>query len=329
MYKECIETDVLVTGGSLEGCIAAIELAGMGKRVLLTEKNGSLGGAVSNGLETILRWNRIEEARAQEYGRLLWEQAGLAEGRKGPLLHDQKAKVVLARMLKKAGVTVLTHIFPYEMIQERKGVLCRAECKTGTLEIRSGAVIDGQAFQESAGMAGLCRKQDTDITQGTAAAEGAVKWNGIPREALKKRMLPGYEEGEGYLTGIFGLEPVLDRRGIHYACDGSRCCHSSIFGETIFSGIKVTLPELSVFALSDAMAGMRIYAYMLRDYLRENVPGFEQASIIHVAPAMNLYGLRKFERKEADRVIPIEMERYSNEEAIVKGLQAAGECMEI
>lgn len=323
MYKECIETDVLVTGGSLEGCIAAVELAGMGKKVLLTEKNGSLGGASTNGLETVIRWNRMADSRAEEYGKLLWEQAGQAEGQKGPLYHDQKAKVVLAGMLKKAGVTVLTHIFPYEIIQEEKGVLCRAECKTGTLEIRSAAVIDGQAFQESAGMAGLSCKQ------GTGMAEGAVKWNGIPKEALKKLMLQDCEDGEGYLTGTFSLEPVLDRKGVHYTCSGIRCCHSSIFGETVFNGIKVTLPELSVFALSDAMAGLRIYAYALRDYLREKMPGFEKASIIHVAPVMNLYGLRKFERKESDRVFPIEIERYSNEEAILKGIQVARECMEI
>lgn len=40
-----VETDIVITGGSLEGCIAALELAKKGYQVLLTEKKGSLGGA--------------------------------------------------------------------------------------------------------------------------------------------------------------------------------------------------------------------------------------------------------------------------------------------
>ena len=44
-----VETDIVITSGSLEGCIAALELAKKGYQVLLTEKKGSLGGAASNG----------------------------------------------------------------------------------------------------------------------------------------------------------------------------------------------------------------------------------------------------------------------------------------
>lgn len=163
-------------------------------------------------------------------------------------------------------------------------------------------------------MAGLSWQKGKDF------AEGSIKWNGISGEALRGLLTPGYEEGEGYLTGRLALEPVLDRKGIQYACPGGRCRHSSVFGETIFSGIRIKLPELSVFTLSDALSGMRIYAYLLRDYLREKVPGCEKASIIHVAPMPGLYGIRRFER-QGGRVFPMGMENYSNEEAILKGVE--------
>ena len=322
MGTERLETDVLVTGGSLEGCIAAAELAKQGKKVLLTERSGSLGGAATNGLENGLRPDRIQDKRAAEYAELLREQAGEREGVKGPLYHDQKAKVVLAGLLKEAGVTVLTHIFPYEVFQEGGKILCRAECKTGTLEIRSRALIDGQAFQESAAMAGL------PWQKGRNFGEGAVKWNGIPGEALKKMLMPGYEEGEGYLTGTLALEPVLHRKEIRYGCPQVRCGHSSVFGETIFSGIKVELPGTDGFVLSDALAGLRIYAYTLRDFLREQVPGCVKASIIHVAPVMGLYGIRKYENEHQDGIFPMGMEQYSNEEAILKGVETGRAVMQ-
>ncbi|KLU86082.1 hypothetical protein MAPG_05101 [Magnaporthiopsis poae ATCC 64411] len=39
-----LETDVLVVGGGSAGTYAAIQLADRGKRVLLVEKSGKLGG---------------------------------------------------------------------------------------------------------------------------------------------------------------------------------------------------------------------------------------------------------------------------------------------
>ena len=102
MGTEYREIDVLVTGGSLEGCIAAAELAKKGKKVLLTEKSGSLGGIATNGLENVMHPEQTAERRAAEYAGILREQAGEQEGLKGPFYHDQKAKVVLARMLKEA-----------------------------------------------------------------------------------------------------------------------------------------------------------------------------------------------------------------------------------
>lgn len=315
------ETDILVTGGSLEGCIAALELAKSGRRVLLTEESGSLGGASTNGLEICLDWKKIKENTAKEYARLLWQQAGAAEGLTGPLYHDQRAKLVLARWLKEAGVTVFTHIFLTEAVQEEQEVICKAECKTGTLEIHARAVVDGSAYAEASVMAGLPWKLKSD------KSEGAIKWNGISAEALKAYMKPGFEEKEGCLIGELALDYEKRRGNIVYSANGIKCCHSSAFGETIFSAVRAQLPEVSVFTLSAAQAGLRIFAYELRDRLRKQAAGFEQASIIHVAPLMKLYGIRSVRRRAGDRIFPIGMEGYSNESAIIKGMETAKEVI--
>lgn len=313
------ETDILVTGGSLEGCIAALELAKSGRKVLVTEQSGSLGGASTNGLEIYLPWEKIKDDRAREYAGRLWQQAGEKEGVAGPLYHDQKAKLVLAGWLKEAGVTVLTHIFLTEAVQKGEEVICRAECKTGTLEIHAKAVIDSTGYYEASVMAGLPWKQKSD------RMESAIKWNGIPAEALKSCMKPGYEEGEGYLMGELALEHKRHSRGISYSADAVRCYHSSVFGETVFCAVRAQLPDLSVFTLSAARSGLRIYAYELRDSLRKQAVGFERASIIHAAPLAKLYGIRSVSRRAQDRIFPVSLDEYSNEAAIIRGIETAEE----
>ena len=44
--------DLLVVGGTLEGCIAAVVAARSGYKVVLIENSGSLGGLATNGLHS-------------------------------------------------------------------------------------------------------------------------------------------------------------------------------------------------------------------------------------------------------------------------------------
>lgn len=312
-----LDTEVLITGGSLEGCIAAVTLAKKGRQVLLTTKRGSLGGISSNGLETYLSPEKIQGETAESYGRLLKQQAGEMEGVTGPLYHDQKCKLVLAKLLKDAGVTVLTHIFPFEAMQNDTGMICRAECKTETLEIHSKAVIEAEPFLDMAGM--------TDIPwkRGKASATGAVKWNCIAGDLLKEYLEPGYEEGEGYIAGMLNLGYVKKEKDFCYGEGLVKCYHSKKFGETIIRGIKIQLPELTAFTLSQANAGLRMYAYELRNQLRATKKGFEEASIIHIAPELDLYGVRCVADLQYGRLFFTGLEEYSNEKALEAGVAAA------
>ena len=140
---ERIQTDVLVAGGSLEGCVAAAELAGRGKKVLLAEESGSLGGLSANGLEIFLPV-RETEGKAREYAEYFLEEAGEEAG--APFYQDQKMKLALRRMLEKRGVTVLTHMFPAGAELQGDEAVCRLAGKTGILEIGAKVLIDGTAY---------------------------------------------------------------------------------------------------------------------------------------------------------------------------------------
>lgn len=310
-----VETDIVITGGSLEGCIAALELAKKGYQVLLTEKKGSLGGAASNGLEITL-FPELVSGTAAEYAGKIWQEAGKKEGIEGPVFLDQKCKLVLARLLKEAGVTVLTHIFPFDVKQSEKEVVLLAECKTETLEIHAKVLIDGDSFGSSLGMAQLPWKQEK------TEAEGAVKWSGISGDALKKYMAPDVVEKKDCLIGKINLDFVMQEHGIAFDASDMMCCHNTLYGETIFSRIPIKLPDLDIFTLSDAYAGFRKFAYALRDNLHIEKPGFEKAAIIHVAPELEFYGIRRFPER-SERLFAINITDYTNEAAIIEGIDVA------
>lgn len=68
---------------------------------------------------------------------------------------------------------------------------------------------------------------------------------------------------------------------------------------------------------------MRSYAYRLREKLRSSRKGFEQASIICVAPEIGLYGIRKRRKLQEGRLFAMNLQEYSNEAAIMTGVSVA------
>ena len=61
------EADVVVCGGGTAGVFAAISAAESGKRVLIVEQFGSLGGSATNGLVTPLMHTHIAGDPAGSY----------------------------------------------------------------------------------------------------------------------------------------------------------------------------------------------------------------------------------------------------------------------
>ena len=153
-------------------------------------------------------------------------------------------------------------------------------------------------------------------------AEGAVKWSGISGDALKKYMASDAVEEKDCLIGKINLDFVMQEHGIAFDASDMMCCHNTLYGETIFSRIPIKLPDLDIFTLSDAYAGFRKFAYALRDNLHIEKLGFEKAAIIHVAPELEFYGIRRFPER-SERLFAINITDYTNEAAIIEGIDVA------
>lgn len=106
--------DLIVMGGGLTGCAAAVAAARRGLSALLIEKTGALGGAavvnlvnpfMPNGTRINGKFTELSQGLYAEIkGRLA--DMGAIEGR---MFHEEYLKIALDRLCAEAGVNVLLH----------------------------------------------------------------------------------------------------------------------------------------------------------------------------------------------------------------------------
>lgn len=302
--------DVLVIGGSLEGCVAAVSAARKGKSVILLEKNGSLGGMSTNGLDS---W--MDPAKNETVNGIrneLLKRLECEDGEKGTIYPDQKMKVVLGEWLRDEGVTVLTHVFVSLPIWENGRIAgFTANGKTEPFHICSKVTIDATDIMETAGLCGLTMSGNKN------AFSGAVKCNGCDFSAFE-----GIDEIQIGNDSILRL-PIdfkAEISGVRYSCAMPRVIVRRDSGEILISDLVCEVDDLSPLTLSKAQMGMRRFAYSLRDMLRKEVFALRGLNIIHVAPKLNLYGVREYTLAPEGLIfLNNDGKAYSNSLAIEKG----------
>ena len=154
--------DIAVLGGGFTGCAAAVAAARQGKRVLLLEASGFLGGAASNCL--IFPFMRYSTTVADENGErrrhdlsrgilaeIVRELQATGDIRGDSQFNDEALKLLLDRMTVEAGVEVLFH-----------ATLCGVRKNGGRIESVSVATKAGvltfgaKVFIDCTGDADLC-----------------------------------------------------------------------------------------------------------------------------------------------------------------------------
>ncbi len=146
--------DVLVTGGGVSGCAAALAAARAGAKTMLVERNGFLGGIASSSMiSNIYNHYIARDGRQVMRGigvevadRLVARGAGTPAWKfpDGRLVHDpEQLKLVLDEMMDEAGVRVLLNTLAYDPIVE-DGTVCGVHVDTpdGRFIIRAGVVVD-------------------------------------------------------------------------------------------------------------------------------------------------------------------------------------------
>jgi Dehydrogenases (flavoproteins) len=163
------EWDVIVAGGGIAGCMAAVAAARNGAKTLLVERDGCLGGTMTNGLvgpmmtfhsakEQVVRGlaqevvDRLMEIKASP-GHIL-DSTGYVET-VTPFDHEGM-KIVLQRMVLESGATVLLHTWVENVVLEGstiRGIV--VQNKGGQDTLYAKIVIDASGDGDIAALAGV------------------------------------------------------------------------------------------------------------------------------------------------------------------------------
>lgn len=183
--------DVIVAGGGVSGCMAAIASARMGARTLLIERYGFLGGSLSNaGVGPMMTFHAGKRQVVGGLAQELVERLMLLQASPGPIedttgyassitpFDPETLKFVLDEMACESGVEVLFHArLAQACCEGRRVASIRVAAKDGeqTLEARcfvdaTGdgdlAWLSGAAVEQGRQEDGLCQPMTTNMRIG-------------------------------------------------------------------------------------------------------------------------------------------------------------------
>lgn len=145
--------DVLVAGGGISGCAAALSAARAGAKTILLERNGFLGGvATATMMASIGNFLILADGRQIVHGfaaelidRLVVDGSAAPGWRecKAIPFDSERLKILLIDMLEESGVTILAHATAAQPIVE-DGVVRGAfiESKSGRLAVPANNTVD-------------------------------------------------------------------------------------------------------------------------------------------------------------------------------------------
>ena len=284
--------DLIVAGGGLTGVSAAVRAAREGLSVLLVEKSGTLGGALSNNLVYPFM-NYVTAVEGEN--KILC--AGLfAEMRERERAYDASGtlfkfrpeyfKLVLDDMVSEAGVEVLLHavLFGAEVAERYVKTVRVASATSGVLEFSADFFIDatgdgalmaeaGCAYQLGRESDGLCQPMTT-----------CFRMCGVDVErfrAERPRLQELYKEARSRGEIKNPRENILTFTGI-----GEGVLH--------FTTTRVVKADpTDPFAVSRAEILARRQIHEIVEFLKKSSDAFENATLVSIATEIGVRESRK------------------------------------
>jgi ribulose 1,5-bisphosphate synthetase/thiazole synthase len=276
--------DVLVAGGGPAGIASAVAAAREGAKTLLVERFGYLGGMVT-GSRVIWVLGVGDGMHPKATGMTLDIRKRLASvggvkpdrtyaGSGDYVVDAEMFKWQAAEMLHEAGAEVLLHTFVCDPMMTDgcvQGVF--TESKSGRQAIRAAVVIDCTADADLAFRAGCdCDNEPHDVTLGVVV-------EGVDYEqtaAFEKEEPSRYRDIAEHARGLNGGAMPNQTRYL--------------------KGVDVADAE----ALSQAEIRLRRDSFLALNYLREHMPGWENAYIKETFPQI---GVRQGRRLRGEYIV--------------------------
>ncbi len=306
------EVDILVVGGGPSGIIAAEAASGEGRKVMLLESRGYLGGNLTIGLPILsfLNCNGKQNIRglAQNLVDRLKKDGDASDHKRCRLhmsltiINPEAVKDVALDIMKECGVEVLMYTFAAGVIKdgnEVRGVII--ESKAGREVILAKTVIDCTGDGDVAALAGVeMSKGDADGGMQPPTLMYNMRGVDIPllRDAIMNHsdefdmdVMPPeqFKEGMFITVGLRGRIKMAQDAGINVPVSRTILITGLNPDEiwvnmTRVSGVDSTLPESYTWGETEARKQIKV----VNAYLKRYVPGFEKAWLDKVAPFMGI-----------------------------------------
>ncbi len=288
------EVDVLVLGGGPAGFGAAVSAGREGAKTMLIEQTADIGGVATTGLMS--HWtgktqggiyNEILEKTFNMHNKELSNEMVLDK----VIIDHETLKTKMLEMLEEAGVAIRLYTFACDVIMEGnavKGVII--EGKSGREVILAKIVIDCTGDGDIAAKAGaeysMGREEDGLMQPMTLM----VQVSGV--DLSKITYVCGFEESYQVPGGDI---QQLARQHIQ-APAGHVLIYPSVFPNTVtlnmtnITGVDGTKSQ----DLTKAYIACRKQIPEILKFLKENVPGFENAYVLKTASQIGVRETRHF-----------------------------------
>ncbi len=293
------ETDILVVGGGPAGIGAAVAAARSGKRVLLLEKRGFLGGNITGAYVetcnhflhgTTFSTNGIYAEMEERYR----ERFGASHDIRVDAPHrfsSEYLKIFLDDFLMKEGVELMFHSFVNDVIVDGnhiQGVVIQS--KKGPIAVKAEIIIDASGDGDVAFSAGVPYDQGRDA-------------DGLCQPGTVNFRLAGVKTER--LTGeVDGLKVIGKRFHDDYRAGktGLTCKRQDLpFGRLTNGGVvsyvnypcAYKIDPTDVEGLTQGEIECRKYILEFYDYAKNNFEGFEDIELASIAPEIGFRDSRR------------------------------------
>lgn len=320
--------EVAVIGGGPAGLSAAITAARAGRKVILLEKAGYLGGNATLGLPLLgfldLDGRRIVGGIAQEYVNRLVQRGQCLGHRTCPKhnsvtnIDPEGFKVLAIEMCQEAGVDVILHV-----------EACRTEVENGRLNqvilygkgnevaVKADVFIDCTGDGDVAYLAGCsyeAGQPGTGVLQPPTVmftlenVDTKRLFDYIEEHPEEMTFSATIDHRPGYDADYFrasknhvfvGLRKIFDRLHAEGKCPVDRetliYIKSMNEGEIYVNSTRLLNTDATdILSLTKAELEGQLQAAKLTEVLRENVVGFENCFISSIAPTLGVRETRRF-----------------------------------
>lgn len=350
------QADVLVAGGGVSGCAAALAAARAGASTVLVERNGVLGGVATAGLMANIGNHILDRQGRAVIDGIAREvidglvARGAASARwasrevPGVVIDSEQLKVLFAELLTQAGVTVITHCLAARPIMEGRAVRgAFIENKLGRQAILARIVVDATGEADLAAQTG-CPMRWTD---GSASVE--FKMANVDLEALYRwfkrhpdtfpvgqDMVKGFAEFERNWVerGIFFFPHgagrkwdilrravaegrLEDKRGMLYDLDAAGLYGLRGQDTVVVNSNFWRVTTLDPIQVSRAELEAQAACNYVADFFRQNVPGFGDAHVVSIGNDIGIRTSRGIEGQETLTATPLHATRPVHRDDVI------------